>query len=329
MDIKQRIIRIIKEYDRIFVFRHERADGDCIGAAVAVRQILKDSFPHKRVLFVDSEDFGMYSFLGSSDEEVPEEEYKDAVAIVVDTANEERISDKRYSLCREIIKIDHHPEREDGRYGTVAWVDPSRSSASEMVAELFLEREGFVIGQEAAEALFTGIVTDSGRFRFNSVSPQTMKITAMLLENGVDTEKVYSYIYLTDCNVLKYNAFIYDNMKITENGVAYVRVTKEDMEKFGLSYDEAAEAVKLLSCVKGALCWIMFIDDVKSSDSKDIRVRLRSRFMPINDIAERHDGGGHAHASGATAHSPEEAEQILAETDESVRKYKSTHEGWM
>ena len=331
MDIKQKILKKIGEYDRIFVFRHERADGDCIGAAVAVRSILRDSCPQKKVYFIDSEDFGMYAFLGKSDEEVSESEYEGALAIVVDTANEDRISDKRYSLCREIIKIDHHPERDGGKYGTLSWVEPGRCSASEMVAELFLRREGsgFVVGKSAAEALFVGIVTDSGRFRFDSVSSRTMKITASLLDRGVDTEKVYSYIYLTDYNVLKYNSFVYDQMRVTENGVAYVRVTGKDMERFGLSYDEAAEAVKLLSCVKGALCWIMFIDDVKSKDSGDIRVRLRSRFMAVNGIAERHDGGGHAHASGATAHSMEEVDQILAEADEEVRKYKATHEGWL
>ncbi len=329
MDIKKKIISKIREYDRIFVFRHERADGDCVGAAIAVRTVLRDTYPTKQVYYADPEDLGMYSFLGERDPDPSDSCYEGSLAIVVDTANEERISNKRYSLCRESIKIDHHPEREGSGYGTLSWVDPDRSSVSEMIAELFLENTEFTVGKDAAEALFVGIVTDSGRFRFDSVSPRTMEITAGLLKKGVDTEKVYSLIYLTDLNVLKFNSYVYDQMKVTENGVAYVRVTKEAMERFGLSYDEAAEAVKLLSCVKGALCWIMFIDDVKAEGSTDIRVRLRSRFMSVNGIAEMHDGGGHAHASGATAHSQQEADQILAEADEAVRKYKTTHEGWL
>ncbi|MBP3677461.1 MAG: hypothetical protein J6I97_03855, partial [Agathobacter sp.] len=98
-------------------------------------------------------------------------------------------------------------------------------------------------------------------------------------------------------------------------------------EKFGLSREDASASVGFMDTIRDSLCWIAFIDS--GDDEGSIRVRLRSRFMTINEIAEQFHGGGHACASGATVYSQEEMQELIAKADAAIKEYKGTHEGWL
>ena len=103
----QAILNKIKEYDKIFIFRHFRPDGDAIGSTKGLARILQLTYPEKKI-YLQNSDFSDYlAFLGKEDEILPDEEYADALGIVLDTATQERISNKKYALCRELVKIDH------------------------------------------------------------------------------------------------------------------------------------------------------------------------------------------------------------------------------
>lgn len=320
-DIWTEVLKKIHQYDSIMLFRHERADGDCVGASIGLRRILRQSYPQKNVYLIDAPAPRTLNFLGDEDGEVPDEVYSESLAIVLDSGNAERISNKKYSLCREIIKIDHHPERADGKYGDLSVVEPEKTSTSEIIAELCMRnKKELKVDKISATALYTGIVEDSGRFRFDSVTGDTLRAAAFLLDFGIDTERMYSNLYFKDASEFKYESYVHDNIHITENGLAYVYITEEVMEKFGLGYEEAALAVNCMDSIRGSFFWIAFIDD--PSKKGDIRVRLRSRYMQINGIAEKHGGGGHAHASGATAHSKEEMNEIISEADELMKNFK-------
>jgi phosphoesterase RecJ-like protein len=264
--------------------------------------------------------------MGPEDEEMPEESYASALGIVLDTASEARISNRKYTLCKELIKIDHHIPLET--YGDLQWVEEERSSCCEMIAYFYQTfREELKIDKEAATYLYTGMVTDSGRFQFRSVDGDTMRLAGMLLDQGIDTDTLYANLYLRDFNELKFKSQVYRDMQVTENGVAYIYVDREMQKKFNLTQEDASSAVGYMDTIKGALCWIAFIDAPDAETT--IRVRLRSRFVTINTIAENHHGGGHACASGATVYSVEEMEQLIAEADARVKEYKETHEGWL
>jgi phosphoesterase RecJ-like protein len=171
------------------------------------------------------------------------------------------------------------------------------------------------------------MVTDSGRFRFSSVSGDTLRLAGILLDQGIDTDVLFANLYLKEFDMFKFESYVYDKMCITENGVAYIYVDRAMQEKFGLSQEDASSAVGYMDTIKGALCWIAFIE--APGEDKIIRVRLRSRFVTINTIAENHHGGGHACASGATVYSEAEMRQLIAEADARVKEYKETHEGWL
>ena len=325
-EVKQAILQKIKEYSTIMIFRHIRNDGDCVGASKGLQAILRASFPEKNIYLIDSDCSEFLSFLGPEDAEVADDVYASALGIVVDTATSNRISNKKFTLCKEIIKIDHHIPVED--YGVLNWVEEERSSACELIVDFWSTFSNELkITKDAAKYLYTGMVTDSGRFRYAGVSGETMRCAGMLLDQGIDTDTLFAHLYLEDYNFLKFKAYVYENMDITENGVAYIHVTAEMKARFGLSDEDASNSVSMMDGIKGTLCWLAFIDSSKEPGT--IRVRLRSRFMTVNQIAERYHGGGHACASGATVYSKEEMMALIAEADAAIKEYKETHEGWL
>ena len=322
----QKVLQKIKEYDRVIITRHFRPDGDAVGSTKGLHRILTLSFPEKEILLLN-EDYSDYlSFLGGESEPICDEKYADALGIVLDTATIDRVSNKKITLCKELIKIDHHIDHNP--YGDLFWVEEHRSSVCEMVAAFYAEFAGeLMIDKEAATYLYTGMVTDSGRFRFSSVSGDTLRLAGLLLDQGIDTDVLFANLYLEEFEKLKFEAYVYDKMRITENGVAYIYVDRAMQEKFNLSQEDASSAVGYMDTIKGALCWLAFID--APGEEKIIRVRLRSRFVTINTIAENHHGGGHACASGATVYSEEEMLQLITEADARVKEYKESHEGWL
>lgn len=320
------ILQKIKDYDRIMLFRHIRNDGDCVGATKGLKAIIKDTWPEKEVYLIDADTAKYLEFLGPEDDPVPEELYTDALGIVLDTASENRISNQNYKLCRELIKIDHHIPLED--YGSIIWVEEDRSSACEMVAMFYdAFRDELKLTSQAATYLYTGMVTDSGRFRYSEVNGDTLRHAAILLDAGVDTETLFSRLYLEAYEYLKFKAHIYQRMQITENGVAYIYIDRAMQEEFGLSLEQASACIGNLDSIRGCICWIAFIEN--GDEKGSIRVRLRSRFVHINSIAECYHGGGHACASGATVYSREEMAALLRDADAHVKEYKATHEGWL
>lgn len=324
--VKEAILKRIRENDRILIFRHKRVDGDCVGASKGLKELIKASFPEKDVRIIDDEHSEYLSFLGPDDDAVPDAFYQDALGIVVDVADTERISNQKFQLCREIVKIDHHIDRTP--YGDISWVEEERSSACEMIADFYdTFQTELVLTQWAATCIYTGMVTDSGRFMYEGVCGESMRLAGMLLDAGIDTEWLYANLYLKSFESLKFTAYIYEHMSITENGVAWLLVDKAMQERFGLNMESASAAISSLSGIRGCLCWIAFIETGDADGA--IRVRLRSRFAAINQIAERYHGGGHACASGATVFNMEEMQSLLRDADAHIKEYKESHEGWL
>ena len=175
INVMTTILNKIKEYDKIILFRHFRPDGDATGSTKGLQRILQLTYPEKTVLLLNSDYADYLAFLGGEDEPIADEEYKDALGIVLDTATENRISNKKFSLCRELIKIDHHIQTET--YGNYQWVEEERSSTCEMVAHFYdTFSDELKIDTEAATYIYAGMVTDSGRFRFRDVSSEISKL---------------------------------------------------------------------------------------------------------------------------------------------------------
>lgn len=323
-DIKGAILDKIKAYNKIIISRHIRPDGDATGSSKGLCEMLKLTFPEKEIYLIN-EDYSEYmAFLGNEDTQLEDEQYNDALIIVLDTATADRISNKKYGLAKELIKIDHHINIKP--YGDLCWIEEQRSSVCEMIADFYITfGNELKLNKTAATYIYTGMVTDSGRFKYSSASGDTMRCAAAMLDFGIDTETLFAHLYLSDFSYLKFQSYALDKMRITEHGVAYLYISRKTQERLALTPEQASASVSFLDSIKGSIIWLAFIENTDSS----IRVRLRSRFVTVNELAERYHGGGHANASGATVCNKKEMRALLSDADRLISTYKDNNNGWL
>jgi bifunctional oligoribonuclease and PAP phosphatase NrnA len=310
----EQILAEIKQYETIIIHRHVRPDPDAYGSQGGLAAILQASFPDKKIYAVGLEEPTLY-YMRRLDV-IGDDVYKGALVIVCDTANAERIDDKRYSLGDKLIKIDHHPNEDP--YGDLLWVDTSASSCSEMIYEFYLtgKDKGLRMNDEAARLLYAGIVGDTGRFLFPSTTEKTLGYAGELIHYNFSRTELFDKMYELDTNIIKLNGYILQNFEFQKNGVASVRLTKELLQEYNAKPAEASLLVGTLGNVKGIKAWVFFIEE-----TEQIRVRLRSKGPVINGVARQFKGGGHPLASGASIYSWNEVDNVLKALDEVCENY--------
>ena len=310
------ILNKIKEYNKILIFGHVRPDGDCIGSQYGLQRIIKESYPDKEVL-VSGETSDYVGFIGKP-EMVDDSLFKGSLGICVDVANSDRISDQRFKNCDYVIKIDHHPNVE--AFGDYVYVDDKAPACAQIITEFYLNNKNELkMTTEAAEALYVGIVTDTGRFKYDSTTSKTHIIAASLLDYGVNIGKIDNELSVETIDSLKLRGYCLNTFKVTEHGFAYIVMKRETIEKFGVSDEDAANQVTCISTIEGCPAWAMFIEY-----PDQIRIRLRSRGPIVNLLAEEYAGGGHPKAAGARLESWNDLDNFLSKADNLVLEYKKS-----
>lgn len=303
----------IKKYDVIVIHRHQNPDGDAMGSQLGLKRVLQTNFPDKKIYAVGDQ-AGRFSFMeGSVMDEISDDVYKGALAIVLDTSAKSLISDDRYTLAETTIRIDHHIFVED--IADIDIDDTSFESCCGLVT--YLVREwGLTVDSCAAQALYTGIVTDSGRFYYDATSPRTLALASFLLEKGFNPADIYSNLYTDTYENVKKRAQFVLSIQFTSEGVAYSysdaqRVRELDMEAQSISRG----FVNTMGDLKGVDAWVNFTEC-----EQGVLCEIRSKNLDINQIAVAHGGGGHLKASGATLKDRQEAMQVLEELNALVRE---------
>ena len=313
MEILNKILEKIKEYDTIIIHGHKRPDGDCYGAQFGLKDIIQTTFPEKHV-YVVGETSEYVSFVGSMDE-ISDDVYEGALSIVVDTAIQDRISDSRYTLGKEIIKIDHHIPIED--YGDYIWVDTNFPSCAQMIAYFFKTFSNELkLTKQGARAMYTGIVTDTSRFRFRGVSRLTHELAGMLIDYGADIVEIDQELSKESLEMFKFKANLLANVKFDE-GFVYAVITQEDIKKFNVSQEDAAATVNYMGGIEGYGVWVLVIEY-----ETEIRLRIRSSSIEIDKLANMYEGGGHKMAAGAKLNSFDEIDQFLNDARKYIKQYK-------
>ncbi|MFD2654602.1 DHH family phosphoesterase [Gracilibacillus thailandensis] len=309
MSVMSQILEKIKQYDTIIIHRHVRPDPDAYGSQSGLAEIIKASFPAKNVYVVGEEEASL-SFLATMDD-IDDNVYSNALVIVCDTANQERISDQRFEQAKEVVKIDHHPVVD--AYGELQWIDVDASSTSEMIYHFYREHKdnGLKMSDRAAFLLYSGIVGDTGRFLFPSTTERTFQYASELVAYNFDRSEMYEEMYKTNLNIAKLKGYILQNISVSEAGVSYVKLTKDILNEFEVEASETSSVVGVLGDIEGIKVWVIFVeeDDV-------IRVRIRSKGPVINQVAANYEGGGHPLASGAKIHQWEKVDDVLADLEE-------------
>lgn len=307
----------IKEYDTIILHRHISPDPDAIGSQSGLGRSIKLAFPEKRVLYAGV-DWGDLTWINKGDD-IKDEDYKGALVITTDTADRPRVSDQRYDMGDFLIKIDHHPNVDP--YGDLYYVNDQAPAASEIIAD-FLISQKMPITAEVALPIYAGIVGDTGRFMYPETTAHTFEIAAMLAKTGIDLTQIARNISDVTFKQAKLQSSVLDYMTVDKSGAAYAVLTQADLKKMGVTTEEASVTVSTPGRIKDILTWSVIVE----LEDGTYRVHYRSKGPVINGLAAKHNGGGHALASGAKAKDEAEIKQIFAELIDVTNKYKEEHE---
>ena len=301
----EKILECIEKYDTIIIHRHKNPDGDALGSQIGLKHLLLKNYPQKRVLCVGdaSERFGFMD--DSVMDEVADEDYKGALAIVLDTSAKSLIYDDRYTTADVSARIDHHIFCED--IADVEVTDTSFESCCGMITALAMECS-WKLTPIAAKSLYTGMVTDSGRFRYDSTTSKTFKLASFLMEEDFNTADIYRNLYVDDFSFIKLRANFVLKIRLCEGGrVAYIYTTSEEVKNYGVdTFTLSRGMVNTMGEIRGVDIWVNFTEA-----DEGVFAEIRSSVYNINPIAKKYGGGGHAKASGATLTNREAAMQML------------------
>ena len=316
MKLFKDIFKLIKKYNNIVIARHIGADPDALGSQFALKELIKENFNEKNVYAVGAT-ASKFRFMGILDK--PEDlNLKETLLIVLDTPDKKRIDGieelEEYGC---VVKIDHHPFVEE--YADIEYIEEC-SSTSQLIFKFILENK-LKITKKIAENIYLGIVGDTDRFLHDYTTNETIELVSKLLNmSNIDFTNLYSSIYSRPLSEVKFEGYIYQNLEITENNVAYIKLTDEILKKFEVDSAAAGNMINDLKYVNEILVWVFFSEDTKMNI---IKANIRSRGPVINEVASKFGGGGHKYASGARLKSWTDADDLIKELDEITSTYSA------
>ena len=286
------IWELIKKHNSIVIFGHLNPDGDCYGAQVGLKDVIKTNFPEKNVYIVGTGVPRFFQLLTEMDD-VSDEIITKSLAIIVDGNDLMRMEDKRVVNALAFAKIDHHIDTGSFTEGP-SIVDVNANSACDIIAGLVLDNH-LKISPLGANALYLGILTDSARFQFVNNYAQTFERARFLCDSGADPRRINDILNKSDEKSLYSKGYILSHYKKSPNGVIYIIYDKDTLHSLGISANEASGLINLLSNVRGYPIWCSFAE----YDDGRVRCEFRSNGPEVQPVAASIGGGGHAMASGA------------------------------
>ena len=300
----EQVKQLIEAYSTIIIHRHKNPDGDALGSQIGLKHILRDCYPQKRILTVGDMS-PRYAFIAESGmDTVTEEDYTHALAIILDTSARALISDERYTQAKTTVRLDHHIFCE--KIADCEVTDTSYESCCGLITAFAIEC-GYEISPLAAKALYTGMVTDSGRFRYDSTSSQTHRLASFLMERSFSTADIYRNLYADDFSNIRLRAQFVLKIQFSDKHVAYIYTPLEETKSYGVdTFTISRGMVGVMAEIRGVDIWVNFTET-----EEGVLCEIRSGRYNINPIAKKYGGGGHEKASGATLKNREEAMALL------------------
>ena len=293
----KKALKLIEKYDVIIIHRHSNPDGDALGSQIGLREIIRENYPNKTVYIVGDRT-KRYAFMeGWEPDEIADEVYNGALAIVLDTSAKFMISDTRYTLAASTLRFDHHIYCED--ICDVDIIDNTFESCCGLLTQFAVDCK-LRLNRLAAKSLFTGMVTDSGRFRYDSANSRTFHLASVLTEQNFDPNEIYCELYADELSNVQLRAEFTLKIHLAGDGVAYIATNKQELDNLvaerGVdSFAISRGMVGTMADIRGVDSWVNFTET-----EQGVLCELRSKKYNINPIAVKYGGGGHAKASGAT-----------------------------
>lgn len=318
MKLFKEIYKEIKKYDDIVIARHIGADPDALGSQFALKELIEVNFKNKHVYPIGSI-ASRFKFMGSTTS-IDSLDKSKALLIVVDTPDIKRIEDvEDPNEFAQVIKIDHHPFIEKFTDNSIEYIEEA-SSASQLIFKFALDCK-LKLTNKIAENIYVGIIGDTDRFLHDYTTTETFQLVCKLLEmTNIDFTSLYELIYTRPLAEVRFQGYIYQNLVLTENNVAYIKLTEDIIKKFEVDSAAAGNMINELKFVSGITIWVFFSEDVKM---KIIKANIRSHGPIVNETAMKYGGGGHIYASGARLKDWDEAEKLLKDLDEVAKAYNA------
>lgn len=311
------IKEVIKDAKSIVIFTHENPDGDAVGSSLAVYLVLKQM--GKEVDLVIPNFPRTFNFLPGFNEVLIEPKLeKYDLAIALDCADIKRLDDPNETFLKSEtrVNIDHHTS--NGMFGDLNFVNPVAPACSQIITTI-LEYFKVEIDKDVATSLITGIITDTGGFRYEGVTTETFEIASSFLEKGVKISKIYKDS-LNNISKEKFEArkLATNRTEFLEDGkIAYTYMTKEDMAKLNVNRSDLEGIVEHGRDIEGVEVSIFLYET-----DKGFKASLRSNdYVNVSDICLLFNGGGHVRAAGCTiASSLDEAKNKIIKEIKRVLK---------
>ena len=314
-ELYKKIFKQIKKYNNIVIARHIGPDPDALGSQFALKEIIKNQFPEKKVLAVGNP-ASRFRFMGTLDKY--EELNEDTLLIVLDTPDLKRIDIDDITKYQNIIKIDHHPFIE--KYASIELINEEASSTSQIIIDMALILQ-LKLTQSIAKNLYLGVIADTDRFLHDYTSKETFQlVTKLIKKTNLDFTSLYPLLYTRPYSEIKFQGYIYQNLNVNEEGVAYIRITEDIIKEFGVDSASAGNMINDLKFVDGITVWVFFSEDIKNNL---IRANIRSGGPTINEVASKYNGGGHKYASGARLTSWTQADSLVEDLTKVVKEYNN------
>jgi bifunctional oligoribonuclease and PAP phosphatase NrnA len=296
------VVDAIRSNDRFVVAAHENPDGDALGSMLATVLALR-AYGKDAVMFLSgtAPTPGEYRFLDLKglQRKLPDD-VGERVLLAVDCANERRIGPDNEPVERPklVLNVDHH--HDNSRFGDVNLVVDESSSTSEIVRDILGEL-GVGLTPEIAEALYVGLVTDTGRFQYTNTTPKALRLAAELVETGADVHGIFRHVYETvQFAKLKLLARALERAELFEGGGLVVSyLLKDDFAAVGAEEPYSEGIIDSLRAVEGSEM-VALIREPPRNEGPARRVSLRSSRdeVDVSAIAREVGGGGHRQAAG-------------------------------
>lgn len=294
MSVLENIKEKIENSKSILIITHMNPDGDAMGSSLGLLSALK-KIEKQATVYMPLPN-KMFSFLPGYNEIISEEiDTKNYdLCIALDSSDLERLGEGRkyFETIEDTIVIDHHITNQS--FADINYLNAVASSTCENLI-VVLAAMGIAINKEIAESLYTGILTDTGAFRYNA-QPETYEFVAMLLETGVETNKIYRKLFdLTTLGKTKLLGRALERLELyEEDKVSFTYITKQDLIDLNLDENDSEGIVNYGRNIDGTEVSIF----IKEQEGK-YKVSMRANeYVDVSVVASKFAGGGHVRAAG-------------------------------
>lgn len=286
--IKERL----NKANNIVIASHVRPDGDAIGSLLGLGLALKNAGKTVQMVLVDG--VASFKYLEGSEFVVREPKEGFDTFITVDCADFKRVGKVFENFSPPDVNIDHHKTNEN--FGKLNLIEADEVATAAILAN-YLPKWGYEITKPIAAALLTGIVTDTLGFRTSNTNPSALRLSAQLMETGVDL----SNLYMRSLVQKSFPAAKYWGAGLSgleqKNGIVWATLTLADRKKAGYGGNDDADLINIISAIDGNKVGMIFVE--QSDSHVKISWRALDDGVDVSKVAKHFEGGGHAAAAGA------------------------------